>query len=194
MRRSRQLAVGLTAAVLVGAVAAGCGGDDDSGDDAAATEETAPPETSAGADGSSEPAPTGEEATGTTTAPDASEEEAVVSRVEVTLGAPDEFSLVPSVESIPAGEAVFTAVNEGQVEHELVMIKTDKDAANLAPEDIVHGEERNRVNEHPEHQAPGETLRFEADLEPGHYVLICNVPGHYQAGQYANFTVTRRSS
>jgi uncharacterized cupredoxin-like copper-binding protein len=26
-------------------------------------------------------------------------------------------------------------------------------------------------------------------LRPGHYALVCNLPGHYLAGQRADFTV-----
>ncbi|MEA2312683.1 MAG: hypothetical protein QOE28_2651, partial [Solirubrobacteraceae bacterium] len=27
------------------------------------------------------------------------------------------------------------------------------------------------------------------NLKPGHYALICNLPGHYTAGMYADLTV-----
>jgi uncharacterized cupredoxin-like copper-binding protein len=26
-------------------------------------------------------------------------------------------------------------------------------------------------------------------LKPGHYSLVCNLPGHYMAGMHADFTV-----
>ena len=38
--------------------------------------------------------------------------------------------------------------------------------------------------------APGSTQTVNAQLEPGNYVIICNVPGHYQLGMHAGFTVT----
>ena len=28
------------------------------------------------------------------------------------------------------------------------------------------------------------------ELDPGNYVLMCNLPGHYEAGMFAAFTVT----
>ena len=28
------------------------------------------------------------------------------------------------------------------------------------------------------------------DLEPGHYVLFCNLPGHYRLGMRSDFEVT----
>jgi len=36
---------------------------------------------------------------------------------------------------------------------------------------------------------PGKTRRLALGLKPGKYVLICNVPGHYQAGMRVGFTV-----
>lgn len=180
----------VVALLLISLFAAGCGSDDpvDEAGAAGATTATAPPETQPA---TTAPSMTDAEASAATpTTTEAKTAQAMPTRVRVTLGSPNEFSLVSSATRISAGEAIFTVINEGQLEHELVMVKTPKDAANLSPEDIVHGEEKGRVNEHPEHQAPGETMRFRADLEPGHYVLLCNVAGHYQAGQYLNFVVT----
>lgn len=110
-------------------------------------------------------------------------------RVRVVLGAPQEFSLIATPSRIPAGPTVFTVVNRGTVEHELVILKTAARAADLTPEQIVHGNEEGRVNEHPEHQEPGTTMTIRVDMKPGHYSMICNVAGHYQAGQFADFTV-----
>ena len=36
---------------------------------------------------------------------------------------------------------------------------------------------------------PGEAKTLSLSLKPGHYALICNLPGHYKAGQHADFTV-----
>jgi uncharacterized cupredoxin-like copper-binding protein len=35
----------------------------------------------------------------------------------------------------------------------------------------------------------GATKTLSLRLEPGHYAFICNLPGHYLAGQHADFTV-----
>jgi uncharacterized cupredoxin-like copper-binding protein len=37
--------------------------------------------------------------------------------------------------------------------------------------------------------APGSSKSFTATLEPGKYVAICNVEGHYSAGMHHAFTV-----
>ncbi len=58
--------------------------------------------------------------------------------------------------------------------------------------------EKNRVNEDTVGTNVGETgdLRtgttktITIDLKPGHYVFMCNLPGHYALGMHADFTVT----
>ena len=35
----------------------------------------------------------------------------------------------------------------------------------------------------------GASKKLTLNLKPGHYALICNLPGHYKAGQYTDFTV-----
>ena len=36
----------------------------------------------------------------------------------------------------------------------------------------------------------GQRAHLDVHLTPGHYVLYCNMPGHYQAGMYTDFEVT----
>jgi len=175
---------GLTAIIALGAalIVAGCG---DDGESAA--------ERTAGQEGAAATATTA--TTATTTAPTTPTAPAPAkpkgpTRVRVVLGAPGEFSLVPTPRRIPAGPVVFTVVNRGTVEHELVILKTARRAANLAPEQIEHGNEKGRINKHPEHQEPGTTMTIRVNMRRGHYSMICNVEGHYQAGQYADFIVT----
>ncbi len=35
----------------------------------------------------------------------------------------------------------------------------------------------------------GDTKKLTLNLKKGHYALICNLPGHYKGGMYADFTV-----
>jgi uncharacterized cupredoxin-like copper-binding protein len=37
---------------------------------------------------------------------------------------------------------------------------------------------------------PNSTQKLEVDLEAGKYVLICNLPGHYQQGMHVGLTVS----
>lgn len=86
-----------------------------------------------------------------------------------------------------AGKLKLTLVNEGKAEHELVVLKTDQPAAGLK----VSGgrvDEADSVGEISE-TAPGATKSATLTLGPGRYVLVCNIPGHYQGGMRGTLTV-----
>jgi uncharacterized cupredoxin-like copper-binding protein len=98
-----------------------------------------------------------------------------------------EFKVKPSPASVSAGKVSFTAKNSGDMEHELVIIKTNTKASKLK----VSG---NRVSEKGsvgeiEDIAGGKSKKHTFNLKKGHYVLLCNIPGHYSAGMRADFTV-----
>lgn len=104
--------------------------------------------------------------------------------VDVTL---KEFKIIPVPPTAKAGEVTFNLSNIGKVEHEFVVIKTDKDAG-----DLLKGNEADEAGAVGEDGGikPGKTAKLKLKLKAGHYALICNLPGHYQAGQYANFNVS----
>jgi uncharacterized cupredoxin-like copper-binding protein len=97
------------------------------------------------------------------------------------------FALAPVPTKVKAGKVTFVASNKGALDHELVVLKT-----NLAPTKLpVKGTkavEVGRVGKIPPLK-PGQTKTLTLTLKPGKYVLICNVAGHYKAGQHAAFTV-----
>jgi uncharacterized cupredoxin-like copper-binding protein len=98
----------------------------------------------------------------------------------------DEFSVFPGTQGAPAGKVRFVVTNIGTVKHEFVVVKTAKPAGNLlkgkeADETGVVGE----IDGVPAGQA--RTLNLL--LSRGHYALICNLPGHYKTGQFADFYV-----
>jgi uncharacterized cupredoxin-like copper-binding protein len=37
---------------------------------------------------------------------------------------------------------------------------------------------------------PTTTKSITIDLKPGHYALVCNLPGHYGLGMHVDLTVT----
>ena len=98
----------------------------------------------------------------------------------------DEFSVFPGTQGAPVGKVRFVVTNIGTVEHEFVVIRTDKPAGNLL-----------KGNEADETGAVGELDGVKAgnarvlilNLKRGHYALICNLPGHYRTGQFADFYV-----
>ncbi len=100
-----------------------------------------------------------------------------------------EFAVEPDSTSAPSGEIAFTARNVGAISHELVVIRTDlaPDALPVEGGEVTEGEldVAAKVDEF----AAGACERVSVTLEPGSYVLICNIPGHYQLDMRAAFTV-----
>ncbi|HEX4806424.1 MAG TPA: cupredoxin domain-containing protein [Conexibacter sp.] len=106
--------------------------------------------------------------------------------VAVTLS---EFKITPAVARVAAGSVTFVVTNAGKIKHQFTIIRTDKPAAAVLskhnPDDDIPGA-RGEVSS----LAPGATKKLVVkDLKPGHYALVCALPGHYQAGMYADFTV-----
>jgi uncharacterized cupredoxin-like copper-binding protein len=101
-----------------------------------------------------------------------------------------EWAVDPDVASVAAGEVTFVVRNDGTIDHELAVIRSD-----LGPGDLpidgakVVEEEAGELIGRTEVFPPGETQSLTFDLEPGDYVLICNIPGHYNAGMFASFSV-----
>ena len=109
--------------------------------------------------------------------------------VKIALGTKSgEFALIASARSAPAGAITFVVRNGGKLPHEFVVVKTKVPAAKL-PMSGGKASEKGAVGEIEEFN-PGLTKRLTLTLKPGHYVLICNVAGHYSAGQHTDFRVT----
>ncbi len=98
-----------------------------------------------------------------------------------------EWAVLPSKAQIDQGSVEFNAVNKGDVPHELVLLKTDTAAAALKTDGPEAEEEGNVAGV--EDIAAGESKPLSADLRPGHYVLLCNLPGHYSDGMFADIVI-----
>ena len=98
----------------------------------------------------------------------------------------DEFSVFPGTQGAPRGKVRFVVTNIGTVEHEFVVLKTAKPAGNL-----LKGKEADESGAVGEIDGvpPGQARTLNLTLKPGHYSLICNLPGHYMTGQFADFYV-----
>jgi uncharacterized cupredoxin-like copper-binding protein len=99
--------------------------------------------------------------------------------------------------SAPAGETTFDIHNDAEQTHEFVVFKTD-----LAP-DALPTDENGDVDEEGEGVTlvdeveditGGSTEHLTVNLDPGKYVFICNLPGHYRQGMHTAFTVTEAAS
>jgi hypothetical protein len=98
----------------------------------------------------------------------------------------DEFSVFPGTQGAPRGKVRFVVTNIGTVKHEFVVLETAKPAGNLLKG--KEADERGAVGEIGG-VPPGQARTLNLTLKPGHYSLICNLPGHYKTGQFADFYV-----
>ena len=89
----------------------------------------------------------------------------------------------------PAGRVTFNVVNTGAVEHEMVVVRTDTPAGDL-PEKDGKRDVTGAIGaiRAPQLQ-PGASASLTRTMKPGHYALVCALPGHYEAGMFADFTV-----
>ena len=145
--------------VLVAPVAVGCGGDDNG-------------------DGGQAAAPS---ATATQTA---TELPAASRALTIHM---TEFAFDPDEVVAKRGKVTITAPNDGQVVHELVLLKTDADPAHL-PKKGDEVDESTSVGEVADVEA-GSTKKATFTLAPGKYAMVCALPGHYEGGMYGSLTV-----
>jgi uncharacterized cupredoxin-like copper-binding protein len=111
--------------------------------------------------------------------------------VEITMG---DYSFTPSDATATAGNVTITAPNDGQLEHELVLAKTDANPADLPTTSDgevdeakleAKGEDAGEIAD----VAPQDTKEGTFKLTSGKYVMFCNLPGHYAQGMYGTLTV-----
>ncbi|MFT3894213.1 MAG: sulfocyanin-like copper-binding protein [Anaerolineales bacterium] len=80
--------------------------------------------------------------------------------------------------------------------HEFIIIQTDLPADEL-PTDEMTGrvvEDSVTIITAAEDIPPSDSRDLTVNLGAGHYVMVCNLPGHYQQGMHMDFTVTRTSN
>ena len=98
-----------------------------------------------------------------------------------------EWSLAPKLVTARAGRVSFVVRNDGTMLHEFLVLRSDRHHHKLK---VRGGKavETGRVGRIP--QIPsGATSRLTLKLPAGKYVLLCNLLGHYQAGQFAALRV-----
>ena len=113
-----------------------------------------------------------------------------------------EWTVVPDVESAPAGKVTFAAINAGSIPHTFFVARTDLAPDALPTDDEgavdVQGEDIALIDELAEIEPTGSD-EVTLDLTSGKYVLFCNLPpeetmhgghpSHYAQGMSAAFTV-----
>jgi len=112
--------------------------------------------------------------------------------LEIKMG---DYFFDPKNGSGAAGPTTIEAPNEGSVEHELVVFKSDMNPADLPTE--ANGDvDEEKLDQQAEEAGeiadvePGESGSEDFELTPGKYVIFCNLPGHYAQGMYGTITVT----
>jgi uncharacterized cupredoxin-like copper-binding protein len=98
-----------------------------------------------------------------------------------------EWKLVPGQVTVPAGRVSFVVRNDGTMAHEFLVLRSDRHHHSLK---VKGGRavETGRLGEIP--QIPsGTSKRITLKVSPGRYIMLCNLLGHYQAGQYAALRV-----
>jgi uncharacterized cupredoxin-like copper-binding protein len=103
--------------------------------------------------------------------------------VSVKLG---EMFVRPDVTQGAAGKVTFHVQNTGKLVHEMIVGK----APIKGPLATGKMSEATSVGEVAELK-PGTAGSVKLSLKPGTYILYCNVPGHFAAGQHVAFTVTK---
>ncbi|MEZ5176158.1 MAG: cupredoxin domain-containing protein [Acidimicrobiia bacterium] len=89
--------------------------------------------------------------------------------------------------TVDTGAVTFAVTNEGDKVHEIEVfagsntdLPVDKEVADVSGLRLV---------DEIEDILPGGNVRLTLDLPPGDYVIICNLPGHYQMGMVAKLVV-----
>ena len=106
------------------------------------------------------------------------------------------YSITLAKSSASAGEITFHVHNDAtDLTHEFVIFKTDlaQDQLPLTSEGIVDEEGSGlTVIDEVEDVEPGMSTDLTVTLDPGNYVLLCNIDSdemHYQHGMHVAFTV-----
>jgi uncharacterized cupredoxin-like copper-binding protein len=114
-----------------------------------------------------------------------------VTTVSAELG---EFYIEVDKVEVDAGTVRFVARNVGQMEHELIVLRTDLPADQLPYDETEETAKEEEAGEvlgeiEPEDLPPGKTAEMTVEMTPGTYVLLCNIPTHYKLGMYRAFRV-----
>jgi uncharacterized cupredoxin-like copper-binding protein len=100
-----------------------------------------------------------------------------------------EYAVTLSVPTVKAGTVKFGVRNLGSMVHDFDLYKTD-----LAPDKlpIDGGSAKVKMDGLVKQMisiAANRSTTLSADLAPGHYVIICNIAGHYQLGMRTELKV-----
>jgi uncharacterized cupredoxin-like copper-binding protein len=104
-----------------------------------------------------------------------------------------DFEVRQETTVVPAGTVSFRIRNQGPTTHELIVVRTDTapDKLPLQSDGLTVDEEGRGIKflEEVSGLDIDDRQTLVLDLAPGHYVLYCNLEGHYLGGMYEALTV-----
>jgi uncharacterized cupredoxin-like copper-binding protein len=105
-----------------------------------------------------------------------------------------DFHIAMSQTVLPANTRItFVVHNDGHVPHEVIIVKAPSSGSNLPlkPDADVNEKTPGLTSELDTGSslAPGETRTLTADIPAGHYIAVCNLPGHYKLGMRVDLLV-----
>ena len=178
MRRHLTLVTATAGLAALSLTVAACGGAP-----TAPTSSTSTPSAVTTAPSTSEATATTAPTTPATTAP------AAATKVAVLMGKPQEFSMSAAPAQVRGRQDHLRRGQPGiRFVHEMVVVSAAGGAASLRQPDGTARRGRHR-GRGARRRARAPTGSSRSRCRPGKYVLLCNLPGHFAGGVYANFVV-----
>jgi uncharacterized cupredoxin-like copper-binding protein len=102
-----------------------------------------------------------------------------------------EFVFIPANVSVPAGQQITVDLkNSGSIEHDFIILKKGV----VVQGKFDHEKQMDDVYFHAElDSGKADEFTFTAPTEPGTYVVVCGIAGHFQAGMTGTLTVVATS-
>lgn len=99
-----------------------------------------------------------------------------------------DISIAPDVAS--AGTLDLVIANDGALVHEIEIFAGASVGQSLTVSNSVADTTGLDLIDEVENVLPSSTAQLVVDLDPGTYLVICNLPGHYEQGMSTYLTVT----
>ena len=102
-----------------------------------------------------------------------------------------DFQITVSQRTVQAGSVVFRDTNRGPDQHELIVARVRETKLPVRSDGLTVSEEKleKSIVGTLEPGPPNSVRELRVQLKPGHYVLFCNMFGHFMGGMRADVVV-----